>query len=44
MFDFVTIGDLSDTIKRNIWKIPHDVDLVVGITRSGTLAANIICC
>ena len=29
-------------ISRNIYKIPHDVDVVVGIPRSGTLAAHAV--
>lgn len=29
-------------IRQNLWKIPHDIDVVVGIPRSGMLAANMI--
>ena len=39
---YVTIKELSDLVRRNLWKVPHDVDLVVGIPRSGMLAANMI--
>ena len=39
---FVTLADLARTIRLNIWKVPHDVDFVVGIPRSGVLAASII--
>ena len=39
---YVTIKELSDIIRRNLWKIPHDIDVVVGIPRSGMLAANMI--
>jgi len=39
---FVTIADLSRTIRANFAKIPHDVDFVVGVPRSGILAASII--
>lgn len=39
---YVTIKELSDIIRTNLWKIPHDIDLVVGIPRSGMLAANMI--
>jgi len=39
---FVTLADLAHTIRQNIWKIPHDVDFVIGIPRSGVLAASII--
>lgn len=31
--------DLSDCIRRNAWKIPQDVDLIVGVPRSGMIPA-----
>lgn len=31
--------DLSDCIRRNVWKIPSDVDLIVGVPRSGMIPA-----
>lgn len=31
--------DLSDCIRRNVWKVPHDVDLIVGVPRSGMIPA-----
>lgn len=40
--NFITFNDLNDCIYRNLKKIPRDIDLVVGIPRSGTLVANII--
>lgn len=39
---YVTIKELSDVIRKNIWKVPHDVDLVVGVPRSGIVPASII--
>ena len=39
---YVTISELSDIIRRNLWKIPHDIDLVVGVPRSGMLPATMI--
>ena len=39
---YVTIAELSDMIRKDLWKIPHDIDLVVGIPRSGLMAANMI--
>lgn len=39
---YVTINDLSCLIRDNIHSIPHDVDLVLGVPRSGMLPANII--
>lgn len=40
---YITIADLSETIRKNIWKIPRDIDFIVGIPRSGMIAASIIC-
>ena len=39
---YVTLSELSLTIRRNVQKIPHDVDFVIGIPRSGIIAASII--
>lgn len=39
---YVTIAELSNMIRHNLWKIPHDIDLVVGIPRSGMLPATMI--
>ena len=39
---YVTIAELSDMLRRNFWKIPHDIDLVVGIPRSGLMVANML--
>lgn len=40
--NFITISNLNETVCRNLHKIPADVDLVVGIPRSGMLAASLI--
>ena len=40
--NFRTIEDLSRIINNNLYKIPDDVDLIVGVPRSGLLAANMI--
>ena len=40
--NYVSISDLNDYIVKNLHKIPHDIDLVVGIPRSGMLPANLI--
>lgn len=39
---YVTLNDLSETIRRNIWKIPRDFDFIIGIPRSGMICASII--
>ena len=33
---------MCQTLTRNLYKVPRDVDLIVGIPRSGLLAANIL--
>lgn len=33
---------MSEAILRNLYKFPHDIDLVVGIPRSGMLPANLL--
>lgn len=40
--NFVSFDELVSCIYKNLYKIPSDIDLVVGIPRSGTLVANII--
>lgn len=40
--NYKSFADLSKDIKNNLHKIPKDVTLVVGIPRSGLLAANLI--
>lgn len=42
MINFRSFNNLHQTIKENISKIPKDIDLVVGIPRSGLLVANLI--
>lgn len=34
--------DLSNCIRRNVWKVPSDVDLIVGVPRSGMIPALMI--
>ena len=40
--NYRTYQDLSLTINKNLYKIPRDIDLVVGIPRSGMLPATMI--
>lgn len=40
--NFITTSMLNNTIYKNISKIPKDVDLIVGIPRSGLLVANLM--
>lgn len=40
--EFRSLADLGETISRNAYKVPGDIELVVGIPRSGLLAANLL--
>jgi len=40
--NYRSFNDLNRCILRNLHKIPRDVDLIVGIPRSGLLAANLL--
>lgn len=40
---FITLQEMNEAIRRNLWKIPRDIDFCLGIPRSGILAASIIC-
>ena len=40
--EYKSIADMRLAILRNLHKFPHDIDLVVGIPRSGMLPANLI--
>jgi uncharacterized HAD superfamily protein/hypoxanthine phosphoribosyltransferase len=40
--EYRSIANLADTIRAHLHEIPSDVDLIVGIPRSGMLAASII--
>jgi hypoxanthine phosphoribosyltransferase len=39
---FISIADLAYTIRKNFRKVPHDIDFVIGVPRSGVLAGSII--
>lgn len=40
--NFKTIQNMTCDIFNNLNQIPHDIDLIVGVPRSGMLAASII--
>lgn len=40
--NFITLEQLNDCLYQNISKIPRDIELLVGIPRSGTMAANLL--
>lgn len=42
VLEYRSINDMTEAILRNMHKLPHDIDLVVGIPRSGMLPANLI--
>lgn len=39
---YITLAELSETIRKNIWKVPRDIDLIIGVPRSGMIGASII--
>lgn len=39
---YVTLNDLSETVRKNLWKIPRDIDFIIGIPRSGMIGAALI--
>lgn len=39
---YISYNDLSNDIRNNLYKIPSDIDLIVGIPRSGMMVASII--
>lgn len=42
--NFVTIAMLNKMVIQNLHRIPHDIDVVVGVPRSGLIVANLIAC
>ena len=40
--NFRTVGQMSACIARNLDKLPRDIDVIVGVPRSGSLAANLL--
>lgn len=40
--NYINIKNLNEDILNNIYKIPNDVDLIVGIPRSGMIVASIL--
>jgi len=39
---YVTLSDLARTIRARFHKVPHDVDFVIGVPRSGIICGSII--
>lgn len=39
---YVTLSELAASVRRNIHKIPHDIDFVIGIPRSGMIPGSMI--
>jgi len=40
--NYRSFSDLNALVRRNLWKIPKDIGLIVGIPRSGLMVANIL--
>ena len=39
---YITLADLSRTLRDTFYKVPHDVDFVVGVPRSGVIVGSVI--
>ena len=39
---YVTLSDMARSVRENLHKIPHDIDFVLGVPRSGMIPATII--
>lgn len=44
MINFVTFDVLNRLLIKNLPRIPHDIDAIVGVPRSGLLVANMLAC
>ena len=42
VIEYRSLSDMNEAILRNLHKLPNDIDLIVGIPRSGMLPANLI--
>lgn len=42
MINYVTNAQLCDIVRENLYKIPHDIDGVIGIPRGGMFIASIV--
>lgn len=40
--NYRSISDMNDAILRNLYRVPADVDLIVGVPRSGMIAAELL--
>lgn len=41
-FHYVTLSDMMTSIRKNLYKIPHDLCGVIGIPRSGMIVASVV--
>lgn len=41
-YNFVSCADLSEIIRHHLWHVPHDLDMVVGVPRSGMIPAYLM--
>ena len=40
--EFRSLNDLTDIVRANLHRLPDDIELVVGVPRSGMLPASVI--
>jgi len=39
---YINFNDLINTIRKNLYKVPRDIDFIIGVPRSGMIVASII--
>lgn len=39
---YVTVAELDTAVRKNLWKVPRDIDFIIGVPRSGVLAGSLI--
>ena len=39
---YITFSDLARDIRKSIWRIPHDVEFVIGIPRAGIVCGSMV--
>lgn len=39
---YITLKEMAYAVRRNIYKVPHDIDFVIGVPRSGMIPASMV--
>ena len=40
---YITLNELSSCVRRNIYKVPHDIDFVIGVPKEGGVGNGGLC-